>query len=81
MKKTSEQFISMIDIFNEGMLEISKRYKCQVITINKTTMKRVKVRHSTGRKMTPKRKKTTEVVEGDGNDTDEEPENEIVQII
>jgi hypothetical protein len=85
MKETSEQFVKMIDIFNQGMLEISKRYKCQVITINSQTMKRTKVRHSTGRKKTPKlrRNKTTETPVDDGSDTDEPEgtENEIVQII
>lgn len=84
MTKTSEQFLSMIDIFNEGMLEISKRYKCQVITVNKNTMKRERKRHSTGRKTTPKikRTKSTDTVEGDESDTDESiAENEIVQIV
>jgi len=47
-KEACEQLRALCKIFNEGLMEISKRYKCQVLQIN-DDMKIVSKKYETGR--------------------------------
>ena len=42
----TQQLNSLRKIFNESMMEISKRYKCQVIQLDETKLKRSLVKYS-----------------------------------
>lgn len=83
---TQKQLAELVAVYNEGMLDVSKRYKCQVLTINTDTYRRVKSKAKVERKKKEKGakkggkkggKKGATAVESDEDSTDiEELESE-----
>ena len=68
-----QQLQALRKIFNDGLMEISKRYKCQVIHLAEIRLKRETTKYDTGRK----RKAADTASEtassiGRGQDTDED---------
>jgi len=82
------QLKTLIGIFNESMIEISKRYKCTVININKNTMRIERTKYKTDRKKKVARKSPVkDDVESDNSDESDSDEttaaaatNEIVPL-
>ena len=64
-KGVLEQLLALTKIFNEGMKDISKRYKCQVKNID-NNLKLINIKHSTGR------------INKKSNETDEDEDKNIV---
>jgi hypothetical protein len=64
------QLLEMINIFNTSMMEISKRYKCRVMKIDETNMRRGFIKYTTGR--TRKSQNSSE----DGSDSEDETKSE-----
>ncbi len=83
IKETHEQFTQMVQIFNESMMEISRRYKCTVLTLD-SAFKRNRTKFTTGRKLTKKDKKTkkandAESLSDSSSDDESPPQNQIVK--
>lgn len=73
------QLQSLRAIFNESLLEISKRYKCQVIQLSEVFRREYK-KFETGRVRRVKKSDKDTVGTSDADDTDhEEPRNEVVR--
>ena len=73
LQESYTQLKTLIGIFNESMMEISKRYKCTVINISDETMRLGRKKYVSGRKKSTRSKteeKTTE--DKDCSDTSEE---------
>lgn len=66
LQESSVQLKALLSIFNESMMEISKRYKCTVMNIHTTTMRIERKKYTTGRK------RTTRATRGAGETTVEE---------
>ena len=81
LQESSVQLSSLIHIFNESMMEISKRYKCTVMNINPTTRRMERKKYTAGRKRTGKtaKGKSTDNDSNDTTDDEEEGANELVR--
>ena len=81
--ETHQQFTVMVNIFNDSMKEISRRYKCTVLTLD-SGFKRTKYKFTTGRKVKKGKKdvKKDDAAAFSDDDSEEEsvqPTNEIVK--
>lgn len=75
LQESSVQLSSLIHIFNDSMMEISKRYKCTVMNINPTTRRMERKKYTAGRKRAGKTANTENTSDKDyGDTTDEEAE-------
>jgi len=64
------QLLTLRTIFNDGMMDLSKRYKCQVLQLSNTNLKREVKKYESGRVRKVKKSDGSTV----GSDTDEEVE-------
>jgi hypothetical protein len=74
-----QQLQGLRKIFNDGLMDISKRYKCQVIHLSENRLKRETIKYDTGRKRkaTDTASETASSIER-GQDTDEEDGNVVI---
>lgn len=85
-KTTHANLLQLVKLFNQGMMEISRRYKCKVLVLNELTMARESKKFVAPKKVSEKKKKTKTKDEKDyaaaraiaeGDDTDDDTVEEI----
>jgi hypothetical protein len=80
--QTHANLLQLVDLFNNGMMDISRRYKCQVLIINPATMRRERKKFVAERKKSEKKKgkkKVATVVNVDDSDDDSESDLEEIE--
>jgi len=70
--EAKEQLLGLRKIFNEGLMDISKRYKCQVLQLNEVALKRETKKYESGRAKRVKKTDADTVGTGTISDDDEE---------
>ena len=83
LQESLTQLKTLVGIFNESMMEISKRYKCTVMNIDETTLRIVRKKYTTGRKKSSRsqKKETTTEDKDYGDTSDEENDGEANVIV
>jgi hypothetical protein len=85
-RTTHTNLVQLVKLFNQGMMEISRRYKCKVLILNELTMARESKKFVAPKKVSEKKKKTkTKDVKDDavarviaeGDDTDDSDVEEL----
>jgi hypothetical protein len=70
-EEAQTQLLSLRKIFNDGMMDLSKRYKCQVLQLNEKNLKREMKKYESGRIRRVKKSDNSTVCSSDSVSDDE----------
>jgi hypothetical protein len=79
LQESYTQLKTLVNIFNESMLEISKRYKCTVIHMKEDTLRLDRKKYVSSRKKS--RRLHLDIPETPSDSEDDDARNEIVRMV